>query len=95
MKNLDVDKAVEPDCISPWILHNCYLKLSHPITMLFCHVCKSGTFPTLWKVARVRVTSVLKNKGSVSDPLFYHPVSVMPTLALERPLSDLVIFHHT
>ena len=27
-------------------------------------------------------TRVLKNKSSVSDPLFYRPVSVMPTLAL-------------
>ena len=48
--------------------------------MLLRHICRFGTFPTLWKVARV--TSVFKNRGSVSDPLFYRPVSVMPTLAL-------------
>ena len=51
MKNLDVEKAVGPDCISPRILHNCYLELSHPITLLFRCICRSGTFPTLWKVA--------------------------------------------
>ena len=80
MKYLDVDKAVGPDCISPRILHDCYLELSYPITMLFHRICKSGTFPMSWKVPRV--TPVFKNRGSVSDPLFYRPVSVMPTLAL-------------
>ena len=80
MKDLDVDKTVGPDCISPGILHDCYLELSHPVTMLFRRICRSGTFPTSWKVAGVM--PVFKNRGSVSDPLFYCPVSVMPTLAL-------------
>ena len=80
MKNLDVDKTVGPDCINPRMLHNCYLELSYPITMLFHCICRSGTFPRLWKVARVM--PVFKNRDSVSDPLFYRPVSVMPTLAL-------------
>ena len=72
------------------------MELSHPITMLFRRICRSGTFPTLWKVANV--TPVFKNKGSVSDPLFYHPVSVMPTLALlfERVIGSQMynFLHH-
>ena len=80
LKNLDVNKAVGPDCISPWILYDCYQELSHPLTMLFRRICKSGVFPKSWKVARV--TPIFKHKGSAADPAFYHPVSVMPTLAL-------------
>ena len=80
MKNLDVNKAVGPDYISPRTLQSCYLELSHPLTMLFCHICKSGVFPASWRVDRI--IPVFKSKGSAADPSFYRPVSVMPTLAL-------------
>lgn len=42
LKNLDVNEAVGPDCITPWILRNCYMELSQPLTMLFRHICRSG-----------------------------------------------------
>ena len=63
----------------------CYITVTWSfLTLSICcsavYVRRSGTFPTLWKVARV--TPVFKNRGSVSDPLFYRPVSVIPTLAL-------------
>ena len=48
--------------------------------MLFHHICRSGVFPKPWKVARV--TPIFKHKCSAADTAFYHPVSVMPTLAL-------------
>ena len=88
LKNLDVNKAVGPDCISPRILCNCYWELSRPLTMLFCRICRSGVFPKSWEVARV--TPVFKHKGSAADPAFYRLVSVMPTLALlfERVISS-------
>ena len=56
--------------------------------MLFRPICRSGIFPKSWKVARV--TLVFKHKGFAADPAFYHPVSVMPTLALllERVISS-------
>ena len=75
MKTLDVNIAVGLDYISAWILHICYLELSCPLTMFF--VCY---FLMSWRVARVM--PVFKNKGSITDTSFYHPVSIIPTLAL-------------
>ena len=71
MKNLDVHKAVGPDYISPRTLQNCNLELSHLLTILFCRICRSGIFPTSWKVARVM--PIFKNRGSLLTPHFTIP----------------------
>ena len=41
LKNLDVNKAVGPDCVIPRILCNCNRELSYPLTMFFRHICRS------------------------------------------------------
>ena len=43
-------------------------------------VCRAGEFPSSWKVSRI--TPVYKNKGSTTDPRFYRPIAVLPTLAM-------------
>ena len=44
-----------------------------------------------WRVATV--APVFKIKGSVADPSFYHPVSVMPTLALLLVPKCIILLH--
>ena len=77
---LDVTKAVGPDGVSPRLLKNCYLELCHPLFLLFRRVSTKAMIPALWKTAQI--TPVYKRQGSVTDPSFYRPVSVLPTLAL-------------
>ena len=86
--DLDVSKAVGPDGISPRLLKNCYLELCQPLFLLFRRVSSEATIPASWKIARI--TPVYKCRGSVTNPSFYRPVSVLPTLALlfERVISS-------
>ena len=65
---------------SPYILKYCCDELCHPVCLLFRRVCRSGEFPLSWKVSRI--TPVYKCKGSATDPRFYCPIAVLPTLAM-------------
>jgi len=47
LRSLDVNKAVSPDDISPYILKFCCNKLCHPICLLFRRVSRSGGVSTL------------------------------------------------
>ena len=76
---LDVKKVVGPDDGSPYILKYCE-ELCNPVCLLFCSVCRSGEFPLLWKVSFI--IPVYKRKGSATDPRFYCPIAVLPTLAM-------------
>ena len=79
-RSLDVNKAVGPDDISPYILKFCCNELCRPICSLFRRVSRSGEFPPSWKVSHI--TPVYKHKGSSTDPKFYRPIAVLPTLAM-------------
>jgi len=81
LRSLDVNKAVGPDDISPHILKKfCCNELCHPICLWLRRVSRSGEFSPSWKVSRI--TPVYKRKGSSTDPKFYHPIAVLPTLAM-------------
>ena len=86
--DLDVSKAVGPDGVSPCLLKNCYLELCHLLFLLFRCVSSEAMIPASWKIARI--TPVYKHQGSVTNPSFYRPVSVLPTLVLlfERVISS-------
>jgi len=78
LRSLDVNKAVGPDDISPYVLKFCFNELCCLICLLFHHVSRSGEFPPSWKVSRI--TPVYKRKSSSTDPKF---IAVLPTLAME------------
>ena len=80
LSSLDVKKAVGPDGVSPYILKGCCNELCLPVHILFSHVCRSGEFPLSWKLSRI--VPGYKQKGTVTDPCFYHPNTVLPTLAM-------------
>ena len=78
--SLNVKKAVGPDGVSPYILKYCRRELCFPVYVLFNHVNRSGEFPLYWKVSRI--TPVYKQKGTATDPHFYRPIAVLPTLVI-------------
>ena len=80
MQTLDVKKAVGSDSVSPYILRYCCDELYYPVCLLFQHVCRAGEFPSSWEVSRI--TTLYKHKGSATDPQFYWPIAVLPTLAM-------------
>ena len=43
-------------------------------------MCRSGEFPLSWKLSHI--IPVFKQKDSVTDPCFYRPIAVLPTLAV-------------
>ena len=53
LHSLDVNKAVGPDYISPYILKFCCNELCCPICLLFHRVSRSGEVPPSWKVSRI------------------------------------------
>ena len=77
---LDVTKAVGPDGVSPRLLKNCYSELCHPLFLLFHRMSFKAIIPASWKIDQI--TPVHKRRGSVTNPSFYQPVSVLPTLEL-------------
>ena len=95
LSSLDVKKAIGPDDVSPYILKHCSNELCYPVCMLFRRVCKTGQFPSSWKVSRI--TPVYKRRGSVTDPRFYRPIAVLPTLSMvfERVIYSQLYRHNS
>jgi hypothetical protein len=93
---LDVNKSVGPDGVSPRVLKHCARHLTRPLALLFRKIADAGEFPQSWKVARV--TAIYK-KNDATLPANYRPVSVLPTLAttfervLMPQLSSFLIEH--
>ncbi|XP_045105136.1 uncharacterized protein LOC123500494 [Portunus trituberculatus] len=53
LSQVDTNKALGPDNISPHILKHCASQLATPLTAIFQHCITTGVWPTLWKGARV------------------------------------------
>ena len=51
LKNLDKNKAMGPDEISPWVLRECAEELCLPIFMIFTNSLEQGKLPDIWKSA--------------------------------------------
>ena len=78
MKNVKVTKAVRIDQISAkiledraWILEKCISELRNLSMTL-------GSFPNVFKIAKVKP---LFKKGSKTDPSNYRPISLLPFLS--------------
>jgi hypothetical protein len=92
LNNLDNNKSPGPDSIPIKVLKYCSKSLSPPLTAIFNHSIKSGTFPNKWKNAYV--TPVLK-KGSRYKVINYRPISLLSVLSkvFEKILHN-TIYHH-
>ena len=73
--NLDLSKALGPDCIPVVVIKNCEPELSCVLAELFNKCLKEPCFPDCWKVSSV--VSIFKNIGEWSTAKKYCPVSLL------------------
>ena len=92
LAELNVNKAVGVDEVSPHILVNCARTLSKPLKIIFELSLSSGVCPYKWKQANV--TPIFK-KGSRLDPGNYRPVSLTSIVCktLEKIIRDTIMSH--
>ena len=79
IKNLDLLKASDPDCIPVVLLKNCEPELSYILAELFNKCLKESCFPDCWKVSLV--VPVFKNVGERSTAKNYFSVSFLSVIS--------------
>ena len=92
LKSLNTKKAAGLDGLQAKFLTISADVIAPSITGILNGFIQSGTFPTLWK--RAKVTPLHKG-GSISDPGNYRPVSILPILSkvLERHIHNHLIIY--
>ena len=83
LSSLDVNSAMGPDGLHPYLLKSCASALTRPFYIIFCSSLLEGRLPSDWK--RSYVIPIFK-KGSRYDALNYRPVSLtaVPCKCLEK-----------
>ena len=79
IKNLDLSKVPDPDCIPVVVLKNCEPELSFILDELFNKCLKKSCFPDCWKVSSV--VPVFKNVGERSTAKNYLPASLLSVVS--------------
>ncbi|XP_069987649.1 uncharacterized protein [Penaeus vannamei] len=89
LSQVDTNKALGPDNISPHILKRCASQLATPLTTIFQQCIITGVWPTLWKGARV---VAIHKKGKRTDPINYRSISLLSVLGkvLEAIIADKI-----
>ena len=92
--NLDVNKSIGVNGVSPRVLVNCANSLAVPLCHIFDLSLSSGTCPAKWKQANV--TPIYK-KGSRLETNNYRPVSLTSIVCkvLEKIIRDAIMNHLT
>ena len=92
LSNLNPNKALGPDGISPSILKQCANELAAPLTILMNKSMEEGIIPSDWKLANV---SPIFKKGKKTDPGNYRPVSLTSVVCkiMESIVRDHFIQH--
>ena len=72
--NLNCDKAVGADGISPRVLKGCATALLEPLTYLFQLCINSSAIPEDWKIHKIKP---LPKKGDLTKPSNYRPISLL------------------
>ena len=63
LRSLDCNKSING--VPSVFLKECAEQLTTPLTQLFRHVFKKGSFPKRWKIGRI---TALHKRGAISDP---------------------------
>ena len=79
IRNLDLSKASDPDCIPVVVLKNCEAELCYTLAELFNKCLKDSCFLDCWKVSLV--VSVFKNVGERSTDKNYPLVSFLSVVS--------------
>ena len=77
--NLDLSKALGPDCIPVVVLKNYEPELSPLLAERFNNCLKESCFPDSWKV--LSVVPVFKNVQERSTAKIYHPVNLLSVVS--------------
>lgn len=92
LKKLDTLKGSGPDSIPPIFVLRCCHLLALPLTLIFNRSLDDGTFPDVWKIARI--VPVLK-KNDPTDVKNYRPISLLSCIPkVFESLVNPVISHH-
>ena len=85
LRSLDCSKSING--VPNIFLKECATQLAAPLTKLFRHICKKGSFPERWKIGRI---TALHKRDAISNPKNYRPVTVLENISLlfEDVLSD-------
>ena len=78
LRSLDVTKGAGPDGIPPYFIRKCAHSLASPLAEIYNTSLISGTFPDLWKAARVVPVHKSGDKTQVTN---YRPISILSTVA--------------
>ena len=79
LQSMPSHKATGSDGLSAQILKIAAPAISLPLSRLINHWIDTGTFPSVWKSAKV--TPIYKGQGSRGDKNNYHPISVLSLLS--------------
>lgn len=79
IKLLKNKKAPGLDGLTNEVLKALSPSIAYPLCLLFNMSFTTGTFPTVWKTAKI--VPVFKNKGSRSSPENYRPISLLSCLS--------------
>ena len=85
--NLDPNKAMGPDKISPYILKYCAAKISPILQLIFTQSLNTGQLPSDWQKANI--CPVFK-KGNRSNPSNYRPISLTSSCC---KVFEHIVFH--
>ena len=88
LSNLDTSKATGPDEIGNRILKEIASPISRPLCRLFNKCLSAGTFPDIWKTARV---TVLHKKGDMDKCENYRPISILCCIS---KVFEKLIYNH-
>nr|XP_047144736.1 uncharacterized protein LOC105847031 [Hydra vulgaris] len=91
---LNENKSLGCDNISPYVLKHCAEGLSKPLSLIFKKSIHSGELPELWKSANI---TPLFKKGDKKDPLNYRPISLtsIPSKIIEKIIRKKLIIYIT
>ncbi|XP_065640687.1 probable RNA-directed DNA polymerase from transposon BS [Hydra vulgaris] len=91
---LNENKSLGCDNISPYVLKHCVEGLSKPLSLIFKKSIHSGELPELWKSANI---TPLFKKGDKKDPLNYRPISLtsIPSKIIEKIIRKKLIIYIT
>lgn len=78
LKRLDKNKGAGPDNIPPLLFYKCADALSLPTCTIFNKSLQTGTFPDMWKFARIVPIYKKGNRGNVAN---YRPISILSVLS--------------
>ena len=75
IRNIDPNKSNGPDLITGHMLKICDKSIVLPLKLIFVNILRTGTYPSLWKLANVTPVHKKNDKQLTKN---YRPISLLP-----------------